>query len=68
MDKIKIYVEVEDGIVHNVYTDCSSLEFEVIVCDHDNAAQETENDGFDFEATSACEDLDKNRAKLIPIY
>jgi hypothetical protein len=45
---MKIYIEVEDGLVRGVYTDDEETEIEVIMCDHDNADQETEDDDFEF--------------------
>lgn len=63
----KIYIEVSGGIVQNVYTD-SKEKIEVVVCDHDNAAEEREGDDFDQQATKACEELNENRKKLNHIF
>jgi hypothetical protein len=62
---MKIYVEVEDGLVTGVYTDSKNSEIEVVMCDHDNANQETENDGFEFESTNNCNELKEKRKEKV---
>jgi len=63
----KVYVEVNGGMVTGVYTD-SKEDIDIILCDHDNAEQETEGDCFEFSATNNCKELDDNRSKLENIY
>lgn len=64
---MKIYVEVDGGMVTGVYTDCND-EIDLILCDLDNAGQESENDGFEFSSTNNCAELNKNRNKLKVLY
>lgn len=63
----KIYIEVEDGLVNAVYTD-SEEELDVILCDHDNADQETEWDCFNFECTNNINELEDNMSNLNCIF
>lgn len=63
----KIYVEVSDGVVQNIYTD-SKEEIDVVICDHDNEAEEKEGDDFDQQASKACEELNDKRRKLKRIF
>lgn len=64
---IKIYVEVKDGMVIGAYTD-NKEPIDFILCDHDNAAQETAGDAFEFESTNNCNELEANRNRLNCIY
>lgn len=63
----KIYIEVSGGVVQNVYSDSDDF-LDVIVCDYDSASEEEEDDGYDFQATKACEELEENLEKLIRIW
>lgn len=63
----KIYIEVEDGLVNGVYTD-SKEEFDVILCNHDDAEQEEKFPEFKFEHTNNCSELEVNREKLNCIF
>jgi hypothetical protein len=65
---MKLYIEVIDGQVTGVYTDDKETDIEVILCDHDDAEQEQENDGFEFHSTNNCNELDNNRSNLKEIY
>lgn len=65
---MKIYVEVENGKVIGAYTDDKNTDIEFILCDHDDAEQETEGDVFEFEATNNCKELEEKRSELISIY
>ena len=56
-DKKKLYIEVSGGLVQSVLAD-KELNIEVVVCDRDSAAQEIPGDGFEFQNTKACEELD----------
>lgn len=56
---MKIYVEVEGGMVIGAYTDEKDMDIDFILCDHDDAEQETEGDSFNFIATEACNELDE---------
>lgn len=63
----KIYIEVSGGLVQNVYSDSDDL-LDVVVCDYDSASAEEENDGYDFQATKACEELEENLSNLTRIW
>ena len=63
----KIYIEVDGGLVSNVYTD-STEDLEVIVCDYDMAEWEEEGDGYDFQSTKACDELEENKERLRHIF
>lgn len=63
----KIYIEVDGGLVSNVYTD-STEDFEVILCDYDMAEGEEEGDGYDFQSTKACDELEENKERLRHIF
>lgn len=62
----KIYIEVFDSIVQDVYTDAKE-DFTVVVCDQDDAEAEKEYDAFDV-ASEACQELDERREQLRQIY
>lgn len=63
----KIYIEVDGGLVSNVYTD-SKEDLEVILCDYDMADGEEEGDGYDFQNTKACDELEENKNGLKHIF
>ena len=63
----KIYIEVDGGLVSNVYTD-SKEDLEVILCDYDMAEGEEEGDGYNFQSTKACDELEENRKELRHIF
>lgn len=63
----KIYIEVRDGIVKNVYID-SQESLEVIMCDHDNAECENEYAVFGNENINSCKELDEIRGKIKHLY
>lgn len=65
---MKIYVEVKGGRVVGAYTDEKYMDIDFILCDRDDAVQETEGDGFDFNATNACNELDEIAEDLSCIY
>jgi len=65
---MKIYIEVKGGMVTGVYTDDKENDVDVILCDHDDAEQETEEDGFEFAATNNCNELKENKEQLRDIY
>ena len=64
---IKIYIEVDGGLVSNVYTD-SKEDLEVILCDYDMAEGEEEGDGYDFQSTKACDELEEIMEGLRHIF
>ena len=64
---IKIYIEVDGGLVSNVYTD-SKEDLEVILCDYDMAEGEEEGDGYDFQSTKACDELEEIKEGLRHIF
>ena len=63
----KIYIEVDGGLVSNVYTD-STEDLEVVLCDYDMAEGEEEGDGYDFQSTKACDELEENVKRLRHIF
>ncbi|MCD7996418.1 MAG: hypothetical protein LUH21_04205 [Clostridiales bacterium] len=63
----KIYIEVAEGLVSNVYTD-SQEPLEVILCDHDNARNEKEFPEFGNESTVNCEKLSAIKDTIKCIY
>lgn len=65
---MKIYVKVEGGLVTGIYTDGKETEIDIVMCDRDNADQETESDGFYFEATRSCKELENNINNLRTLY
>lgn len=65
---MKIYVKVEGGLVTGIYTDDKGTEIDIVMCDRDNADQETESDGFDFDATQSCKELENNINDLRALY
>ena len=64
---IKIYIEVDGGLVSNVYTD-STEDLRVILCDYDMAEGEEEGDGYDFQSTKACDELEEIMEGLRHIF
>ena len=64
---IKIYIEVDGGLVSNVYTD-STEDLQVILCDYDMAEGEEEGDGYDFQSTKACDELEEIMEGLRHIF
>ena len=64
---IKIYIEVEGELVSNVYTD-STEDLQVILCDYDMAEGEEEGDGYDFQSTKACDELEEIKEGLRHIF
>ena len=64
---IKIYIEVDGGLVSNVYTD-SKEDLEVILCDYDMAEGEEEGDGYNFQSTKACDELEEIKEGLRHIF
>lgn len=64
---IKIYIEVDGGLVSNVYTD-STEDLRVILCDYDMAEGEEEGDGYDFQSTKACDELEEIKEGLRHIF
>lgn len=62
----KVYIEVLDGAVQNVYTD-SKEDMEIVVCDHDDEASEKEYGEFD-AASEACQELRENKERLRHIF
>ena len=64
---IKIYIEVDGGLVSNVYTD-SKEDLEVILCDYDMAEGEEEGDGYNFQSTKACDELEEIKEGLKHIF
>lgn len=64
---IKIYIEVNGGLVSNVYTD-STEDLQVILCDYDMAEGEEEGDGYDFQSTKACDELEEIMEGLRHIF
>lgn len=65
---MKIYVEVNGGVLSNVYTDDLETDIDVVLCDRDDANAETEGDGFDFQSTKACKELDTNLEHLKRVF
>ena len=63
----KIYIEVDGGLVSNVYTD-STEDLEVILCDYDMADDEEDDDGYDFQSTKACDELEEIKKSLKHIF
>lgn len=63
----KIYIEVDGGLVSNVYTD-STEDLEVILCDYDMAEGEEEGDGYNFQSTKACDELEEIKEGLKHIF
>lgn len=63
----KIYIEVDGGLVSNVYTD-SKVDLEVILCDYDMAEGEEEGDGYNFQSTKACDELEEIKEGLKHIF
>ena len=63
----KIYIEVDGGLVSNVYTD-SKVDLEVILCDYDMAEWEEEGDGYNFQSTKACDELEEIMEGLRHIF
>ena len=63
----KIYIEVDGGLVSNVYTD-SKVDLEVILCDYDMAEGEEEGDGYNFQSTKACDELEEIMEGLRHIF
>ena len=63
----KIYIEVDGGLVSNVYTD-SKVDLEVILCDYDMAEGEEEGDGYNFQSTKACDELEEIKEGLRHIF
>lgn len=63
----KIYIEVDSGLVSNVYTD-STEDLEVILCDYDMADDEEDDDGYDFQSTKACDELEEIKKSLKHIF
>lgn len=63
----KIYIEVDGGLVSNVYTD-STEDLEVILCDYDMADDEEDDDGYDFQSTKACDELEEIKEGLKHIF
>lgn len=63
----KIYIKVDGGLVSNVYTD-SKEDLEVILCDYDMVEAEEEGDGYDFQSTKACDELEENVKRLRHIF
>lgn len=63
----KIYIEVDGGLVSNVYTD-SKEDLEVVLCDYDMAEVEEEGDEYDFQSTKACNELEENVKRLRHIF
>ena len=63
----KIYIEVDGGLVSNVYTD-STEDLEVILCDYDMAEGEEEGDGYNFQSTKACDELEEIKEGLRHIF
>lgn len=63
----KIYIEVDGGLVSNVYTDYTE-DLEVILCDYDMAEGEEEGDGYDFQSTKACDELEEIKEGLRHIF
>lgn len=63
----KVYIEISEGNIQNIYTNADD-KIEIVVCDYDNALAEKDGDGFDFEATKACAELENCRCKLKHIY
>ena len=64
---IKIYIEVNGGLASNVYTD-STEDLQVILCDYDMAEGEEEGDGYDFQSTKACDELEEIKEGLRHIF
>ena len=64
---IKIYIEVDGGLVSNVYTD-STEDLRVILCDYDMAEGEEEGDGYNFQSTKACDELEEIKEGLRHIF
>ena len=64
---IKIYIEVNGGLVSTVYTD-STEDLQVILCDYDMAEGEEEGDGYDFQSTKACDELEEIMEGLRHIF
>lgn len=62
----KIYIEVFDSIVQDVYTDAKG-DFTVVVCDRDDAEAEQKYEAFDV-ASEACQELDERKKVLHHIY
>lgn len=62
-----IYIEISEGLIQGVYTD-SEYPIDIVVCDHDDEAEERNGDGFDFQATNSCNDLRDNIGKMRKIY
>lgn len=67
-DNMKLYIEVKGGLVTGVYTDDKEADIEVIICDHDDAEQEQEGDGFEFQSTNNCNELYNNKVNLKNLY
>lgn len=65
---MKIYIEIEGGLVNGVYTDDKETDINVILCDHDDAEYETEYNCREFVATKNCNELEQNRNNLRSIY
>ena len=63
----KIYIEVDGGLVSNVYTD-STEDLEVILCDYDMADDEEDDDGYDFQSTKSCDELEEIKEGLKHIF
>jgi hypothetical protein len=67
---MKIFIEVNAGVVTGVYTDDKETEIEVVLADYDNAVSELyddENDE-DCEFIRNCSDLEEERSRLREIY
>lgn len=62
----KIYIEVSDGVVQNVYTNIKE-DIDVVLCDHDDEKAEKKFDVIN-HATKACKELRMNRKRLKCIF
>jgi hypothetical protein len=65
---MKIYIEIKGGVLCGVHTDDKEQDIKVVLCDHDDAAQEQDGDGFEFQSTKNCNELDNNRSNLRDIF